>query len=440
MPSCHKCDNNVKKRKKIQLGNEEYMLCDDCLTKYSDHKQNKTENKTLPLLFIASGQGTMGDKKPLVILGILTALYSPKDSPIVNIYLSVYDKKNFMFLHNFLPYLFGENNIKIDDNTIYVKNKLLITFKEKIMFSLDDNHLIFRCKNILDDNYGKNEILLDFGDNMGENRFVLPCLTYRKKTDVLSANMTSLFLPILPNTYWSYDRKNLKNIMEFCNKARQSEQKIILLLGSLEMVFHEYIITTWLKMQKEKQKYVFIIVGGYRNDETLISQEQYPNCLFFSEYIELEDVIKMVDFCITNCGAGSVAVPLVYGVPQTCSYSNISAGQDKDKNCEDLMKLNIGPLCRNMINFRNLVPINSVSTGNKLLDFFINMMTKIDNNFNIYKENAVKIKTEIQKHSFEKIMIQFLNDIQDKNSNTQQELIKTGRIPEKYVNKWTCTI
>ena len=82
----------------------------------------------------------------------------------------------------------------------------------------------------------------------------------------------------------------------------------------------------------------------------------------------------------------------------------------------------------------------NTKTENILLQFFINMMTKIDNDFNIYKENAVKIKTEIQKHSFEKIMIQFLNDIQDKNSNTQQELIKTGRIPEKYVNKWTCTI
>ena len=105
MPSCHKCDNNVKKRKKIQLGNEEYMLCDDCLTKYSDHKENKTENKTLPLLFIASGQGTMGDKKPLVILGILTALYSPKDSPIVNIYLYTTKKilcSYIIFYHTYL--------------------------------------------------------------------------------------------------------------------------------------------------------------------------------------------------------------------------------------------------------------------------------------------------------------------------------------------------
>ena len=61
-------------------------------------------------------------KKPLVILGILAALHSPKDSPVVNIQLFEDDKKNFLFLHNFLPYLFGESNIKIDDNKIYVKS------------------------------------------------------------------------------------------------------------------------------------------------------------------------------------------------------------------------------------------------------------------------------------------------------------------------------
>jgi hypothetical protein len=150
----------------------------------------------------------------------------------------------------------------------------------------------------------------------------------------------------------------------------------------------------------------------------------------------------MVDFSITNCGAGSVAVPLIYGVPQTCSYSQ-AGGYDKESNCNDLTKYNVGPLCRNNRNMRKYMIENNMEnkkTENILLQFFINMMTKIDNDFNIYKENAVKIKTEIQKHSFEKIMIQFLNDIQDKNSNTQQELIKTGRIPEKYVNKWTCTI
>jgi hypothetical protein len=198
-----------------------------------------------------------------------------------------------MFLHNFLPYLFGENNIKIDDNTIYVKNKLLVTFigigftgDERNSSSFYNKYLVFKCANNFNIILGTNEILLDFGDNLGENRFVLPCLTHKKED--LSANMTSLFLPILPNMYWSYDRKNLKNIMEFCNKARQSEQKIILLLGSLEMVFHEHIVTTWLKMQKGKQKYVFIIVGGHRTDQTRLAQEQYPNCLFFSNILNLK--------------------------------------------------------------------------------------------------------------------------------------------------------
>ena len=70
-----------------------------------------------------------------------------------------------------------------------------------------------KCVNNFNIIVGTNEILLDFGDNLGENRFVLPCLTHKKEE--LSANMTSLFLPILTNMYWSYDRKTLKNIMEF---------------------------------------------------------------------------------------------------------------------------------------------------------------------------------------------------------------------------------
>ena len=366
-------------------------------------------------------------------------MYAPKDSPVVNIHLFEDDKKKFLFLHNFLPYLFGENNIKIDDNTIYVKNKLLVTFiKQLNKRSFYNNYLIFKCENNFINVIGNNEILLDFGDNMGLNRFVLPCLTHKTNNKV-NVNMTSIFLPIVPNIYWSYDKVNLENIKSFCKKAKQSEQKIILLLGSLEMVFHEDLLTTWLKMQKEKPKYVFIVVGGHRNEKTKIVQKQYKNSIFFSKYVEFEDVIKMVDFCITNCGAGSVAVPLVYGIPQSCSFLQ-SGGYDKESNCNDILKYNVGPICRSNRNMRMYITQNNIDTDNIWLDFFINMMKVIDTNFNIYKENAIKIKTEIQNHSFEQIMIQFLNDIQDKNSNTQQELIKTGIIPEKYVNKWTCTI
>ena len=51
MPSCDKCKDNVKKRKKIKLGKEESMLCKNCIDKYSDNKTDyKMENKTLPLL------------------------------------------------------------------------------------------------------------------------------------------------------------------------------------------------------------------------------------------------------------------------------------------------------------------------------------------------------------------------------------------------------
>jgi hypothetical protein len=46
------------------------------------------------------------------------------------------------------------------------------------------------------------------------------------------------------------------------------------------------------------------------------------------DYVEYEDVVKFANFFISNCGAGSVLVPLVAGVPQTCDWIDEVQGQD----------------------------------------------------------------------------------------------------------------
>jgi hypothetical protein len=126
----------------------------------------------------------------------------------------------------------------------------------------------------------------------------------------------------------------------------------------------------------------------------------------------------LVDFFVTNCGAGSVTVALATGCPQLCHTTGIvgaGVGQDKVSNEKVISKdLIVGPIA-----WMKPPTLPSKQNRNKgggkdawsqskgmLQISFGDFMDDIEENLEIYRDNAEKVAlfvTKEQKEMFQKV-------------------------------------
>lgn len=143
--------------------------------------------------------------------------------------------------------------------------------------------------------------------------------------------------------------------------------------------------------------------------------------LFWTHYTEFEDLMPFVDFVITNCGAGSITVPLAYGKPQSCAWSQKVEGNDKKANAHTISHdLHVGPDMWRHIKRGVQLP-------------FPTIMQKIDTNFEAYEKAAKTAQMRIQRES-----AGALNNAVDlfakitSDVKFQTTLEKTGQIPDVF--------
>jgi hypothetical protein len=313
--------------------------------------------KPKPILFLISPDGTIGDRKPLAILAVLAAFASLE--PVTLCFPKLVEE-SFSFLEKFARFLMGS----------HYEQKLIInrfaTFNEYHNFIKTqlNNYCVFsQGTSVFNPGYG---ILLDFGDNLGTNRFTSSLLTYNRQN---STFFGSVYLPKI-GIFWS--KHSLKKIQTFRNI--HNNKQIMLILGSLQPVFPMESVIQWLE-KNPNTNWRFMI----KTDESVT----HPFILGFEEYYELEDLMEFVDFVVTNCGAGSITVPMAYGIPQSCNWIGYQIdGSDKPWNANM-----IGQLLR-------VGPEMMLESGRKLS--FFGLMNQVNENFNNYKEAALQVQKQMQ--------------------------------------------
>ena len=130
--------------------------------------------------------------------------------------------------------------------------------------------------------------------------------------------------------------------------------------------------------------------------------------------------MPFVDCTITNCGAGSVTVPLAYGKPQACHWVADIAGADKFSNEETLSQdLHVGPSMKNEMT-RGQIP-------------FATLMQKMDANFTTYQDAAKRAQKLIQSESaaaLENLVAFFWKMSTD--AAFQNQVASSGKIPSTF--------
>lgn len=396
---------------------------------YDQKTQKKTyinKKKIKPLLFTVWG-GTCGDDKPSLLLAARAASLAPRGSFV---YLTISDdainknSKCFDVLYNYLAYLFPEENpqeVKRSQQKLFVgtsqtkygnlvivkqfKNQRPVTgtFEMRSAFSAFNNdHEVFG-------------IHFNYGDNPSSIAMKLPYLSYREnKPNVQTHYISHVTLPMhKTDHFWSVDKENVEQLKTFKNRHK-GKLMVLIAISRESHPFVDFIVEFFRYDPQNRKKVAFILLDGSK------SNFQDSN-VFISKYIEYEDVIKFSDFVLSGGGAGSVTVPMVYGIPQAV-MPNSGAGRDKLQNRRDVINLKLGP--NTSVIWDNVYPSR--------VEFFRLFVTDAITNYKKYLKNAQELKKNIQKHNFEKKLDLFLNDIQ-RNPELQKQ-VDQKRIPKKYIS------
>jgi len=329
-------------------------------------------NYPKPLAFVLDPEGTIGDQKPLAILAVIAAKAS--SDPVYLISTSW-------------------------PTWIQSIKKLAKLFKvtKRLVFLLEtpagptDYFIITEV--ILRSDAPSFGIALDFGDNAGHNRFTSAILS-RHRT---STYFGSLFLPIVKKApFWSPMTELVAFVQRF--------PKIVGIAGSLHppVPFHE--VKSWAKKHSDTWGVVLV---GY---DVVASK----NILVVRNWIEYEDIVRVVDFWITNCGAGSVSVGLAAGVPQTCIRAK-SRGMDKTFNKRILVDTcKVGPVYRDENTFEEV-------------------MTDLIENYDFYKRNAFLYKKQftLETKQMYRNMVRFFRKL-GRDGGFQSKVAQTQTIPSEY--------
>ena len=371
-----------------------------------------------PLLFLITPGGTSGDRKPLAILSVLAA-YASLDKPVTFAFRAN-ALKSFAFIEKLARYLLGT----------HFRKKLILhmflTAQEYKEFITPEN-LSKYCIFSQASNSPGYGILLDFGDNAGTNRFTSKLLTIRER--LFSNYFGSLFLPDVGLT-WS-NMASLRELRDF--RQENVDRKIMLLAGSLNVPFSIESIVEWVEKHADDTTWAFILVNyKTQNMHTEDKDEKKQNEHLVTKYVttgydariliqryytEFEDVMPFVDFVVTNCGAGSVTVPLAYGKPQTCRWDDNTQGTDKKANSYVISdKLEVGP-----------------TYEQTSFSYLMNKQLATDTDFHKYVENAKRAQTKIQAESAVALnnMVELFAKMSS-DSEFQNQIQQSREIPKKY--------
>ncbi len=292
-------------------------------------KQEEEERKYIPqakpLLFLIDG-GTVGDKKPLALLAIIAAAVSvlPVTLPLIT------SEKWHSFISKYAKFKLGDNwNEKL--HLLYFKDM----YQQFHFFdNLKESYFTISTTQILESLSGYS-LFIDFGDNTSSNRFTSKLIAYKPKSNYFG----SLYLDFDFASKLIYGDLNT-----FILENRTKNRKILLLAGSMSIPFLFDDITNWLKTSSSSLSWAIILLGY---QAMTIPQEFYDRLFLIQEYIEYESIVPLCDFVISNCGAGSITIPLAYGIPQMCASFRPVTGSDKYYNNRLITEIfKLGPITR----------------------------------------------------------------------------------------------
>ena len=286
--------------------------------------------------------GTIGDKKPLLLLALYTASSrcpcQDRIVPPVLVELS-FEEEFMKFAYRLVEHLFAGHRITKTRHRIVVENRLVMFHFGTVAYHVPDL-LLFQAGDFNRSPWEpirSNTVECSFGDNPGPNRFVSTFLGY-KRGYAQNAMLAPMVLP-LAGPRWSFNEHAMTRVEAFCRYHKHHGHMVVAIAGSLTPPCGLEAVLEWLEDHAEPQPFAFLLLGY---QERILASSSSP--VMAAPYVEYEDVVRVVDFIITNCGAGSVTVPLVYGVPQTCAlYSRRPVGNDKPSNAKDIRELQVGP-------------------------------------------------------------------------------------------------
>jgi hypothetical protein len=369
-----------------------------------------------PLLFWAKG-GTMGDLKPLAILAVIAARTSKTPVTFVHRF-----NTHFRFLDKLARFMIGDNYheflhiIPMEPLQPRNPNHKIVVPLNVTLFDTSTLDQYFSFGQVGDLNsYADYSVKLDFGDNgESKNRFV-SCLLSEYHPNCFG----SLYLP--SKLTWSSPiiMENLQNF-----KTANQGKKMMVIAGSLKLPISYYELFTWFETNENFSNWAFILLGYndvtktpsdfYAAKELMEKYFHHDQVFIVQDYVEYEDVVKFADFFISNCGAGSVLVPLAAGVPQTCDWIEEIQGSDKKSNLRS-----ISPL------------VHHVGPGRP--DNFPSLMKDLDKKLKMYSENSVKLARVVKLET--EIMLGNMSrffELLSMDKNLQEEIMTTGMIPSEF--------
>jgi hypothetical protein len=364
------------------------------------------------LLFLAKG-GTMGDLKPLAILAVIAARSSKTRVTFVH-----RANTHFLFLDKFARFMIGDNyqehlRIMTLPDIRRINPELKEVNTNPFDMSTFDQYVSFGQIAEMS-SYEDYSVKLDFGDNGDSpNRFVSCLLSWYKPT---ATHFGSLYLP--SRLTWS----NTNDLREFTTRHR--DKRIMTIAGSMQLPVPYNELFKWFETNAEFQRWAFILVGyddlrtteaAYYAPEQLMDKYfHHHQVLIVKDYVEYEDLMVFSDFFISNCGAGSVVIPLAAGVPQTCDWLENISGADKLSNLRS-----IGPALHHV--------------GPRRMQNFPQVMEDITLNLDIYTTNAQK-SAEMVKSETEMMLTNMARffELASQSAELQQLLIETGAIPDEF--------
>jgi hypothetical protein len=369
----------------------------------------------IKLVFAAVGE-TNGDRKPLIVLAVLAALSIPPYAPPVILVIA----KEYEKSQSFLKKLIAEKHVG--------KRLKIITIEAAFLFdpSTYSDAIIFNANASWTGCNTNDGISLDFGDGNCYNRFKPSLLQYMRHDNNTKKYFGAYMLPL--GQQWSIDKKSLSNTIQFIEQAHQSNKRVMLFAGSITAPVPLLDIYAWIE-EHPSHGWSFVLMGGITMWHPLSKVVRYGGKLqtvldnsagplpeshgvyVVQGYLEFEDVIPLVDFVVTNCGAGSVTVPLIAGVPQSCMNMNYM-GSDKKQNQDNISELELGKY--------------NVSTMNELMSGMSQLLPKYQKR----ATDAALIYNKEQRVAYDR-MAQLFNDI-----FTHKQLVlnmkETGEIPMDY--------
>ena len=241
-------------------------------------------------------------------------------------------------------------------------------------------------------------ITLDFGDNYYDDdgasefpgmRMVTSLLTYQDRIDRVKRGHGSIMLPFRRfgvdqdgdgpvEQPWSLDQENVRRLIVFRKHMHRQGRRVATVAMSMG--------TVPIPPECFKNRgWGFVIVGG---DERLTDPMRRLRNVIISNTVEYEDLVQVSDFFISSGGAGSVSIPLYWGIPQYVFL--FGDGNDKQTNMMDLIHHKVSPDVR-QFDLRAALRNDDYAAWHDLFDH-------VFDHYHEYWTKAQQISNDLQNH------------------------------------------